>query len=48
LKFDEVPGAVKTIVDTYRGLRTNSDEKFIDTLERVGHEPFKEAIYAAD
>jgi sulfite reductase (NADPH) hemoprotein beta-component len=48
LSFDEVPGAVKTIVDTYRGLRTTPEETFIDTLERVGHEPFKEAIYAAD
>ncbi|MEO0550226.1 MAG: nitrite/sulfite reductase [Pseudomonadota bacterium] len=44
----EVPGAVKTIVDTYRDLRTSPDETFIDTLERVGHDPFKEAVYAAD
>ncbi|GAB5457273.1 MAG: nitrite/sulfite reductase [Henriciella sp.] len=48
LKYEEVPGAVKTIVDTYRDLRSTSDEKFIDTLERVGHDPFKEAVYAAD
>ena len=48
LKYEEVPAAVKTIVDTYRDLRTTPDETFIETLERVGHEPFKEAIYAAD
>lgn len=48
LSYGEVPGAVKTIVDLYRDLRTDPDEKFIDTLERVGHEPFKEAVYAAD
>lgn len=48
LKYEEVPGAVKTIVDTYRDLRSTPDEKFIDTLERVGHDPFKEAVYAAD
>jgi sulfite reductase (NADPH) hemoprotein beta-component len=48
LRHEEVPGAVKTIVDTYRGLRTSADEKFIDAVERVGVEPFQEAIYAAD
>ncbi|MEO1101673.1 MAG: nitrite/sulfite reductase [Pseudomonadota bacterium] len=48
LKADDVPGAVKRIVDTYRDLRTSSEERFIDALERIGHEPFKEAIYAAD
>ncbi|MEO0449794.1 MAG: nitrite/sulfite reductase [Pseudomonadota bacterium] len=48
LRHEEVPGAVKTIVDTYRDLRTNSDEKFIDAVERVGLEPFQEAIYATD
>ncbi len=48
LRHEEVPGAVKTIVDTYRSLRTSSDEKFIDAVERVGVEPFQEAIYAAD
>jgi len=48
LRHEEVPGAVKTIVDTYRNLRTSADEKFIDAVERVGVEPFQEAIYATD
>lgn len=48
LRYEEVPTAVKTIVDTYRDLRTNSDETFINAVERVGVEPFQEAIYAAD
>ncbi len=48
LSYDEVPGAIKTIVDTYRELRTHPDEKFIDALTRLGHTPFKEAVYAAD
>lgn len=48
LRYEEVPGAVKTIVDTYRDLRTSQDEKFIDTVERIGVEPFQEAIYATD
>ncbi|WP_375208820.1 nitrite/sulfite reductase [Hyphomonas jannaschiana] len=47
LKGEDVPGAVKRIVDTYMALRTSPDELFIDTLERAGAEPFKEALYAA-
>lgn len=48
LKADDVPGAIKRVVDAYRELRTSPEERFIDALERVGHEPFKEAVYAAD
>jgi sulfite reductase (NADPH) hemoprotein beta-component len=48
LRFEEVPSAIKTLIDTYRDLRTSKDEKFIDTLTRVGHEPFKEAVYASE
>lgn len=48
LRHEEVPGAVKTIVDTYRDLRTSADEKFIEAVERVGVEPFQEAIYASE
>lgn len=46
LRHEQVPEAVKTIVDTYRDLRTSADETFIDAVERVGVEPFQEAIYA--
>ena len=48
LKSEEVPGALKRVIDTYRNLRTSKDELFIDTLTRLGHDPFKEALYAAD
>lgn len=48
LKADDVPGALKRVVDTYRQLRADKSELFIDTLTRLGHEPFKEAVYAAD
>ena len=47
LKADDVPGAVRRIVDTYMALRTSPDELFIDTLARIGAEPFREALYAA-
>jgi len=46
LKGEDVPGAVKRIVDTYLHLRRTSDELFIETLARTGAEPFKEALYA--
>jgi sulfite reductase (NADPH) hemoprotein beta-component len=48
LRHEEVPSAVKTIVDTYRDLRTTPNEKFIEAVERLGVEPFQEAIYATD
>ncbi|MFN4184621.1 MAG: nitrite/sulfite reductase [Hyphomonas sp.] len=48
LKADEVPGAIHRVVEFYRAQRTSKDEKFIDTLERLGHQPFQEALYAAD
>ncbi|MEZ5998583.1 MAG: nitrite/sulfite reductase [Hyphomonas sp.] len=47
LNADDVPGAVKRIVDTYLAIRSGSDELFIDTLARTGADPFKEALYAA-
>lgn len=43
----EVPGVVEAILDSYRELRTSAAEHFIDTLRRVGHDPFKQAANAA-
>jgi len=43
----EVPGVVEAILDTYRDLRLGSQERFIQTLRRVGHEPFKQAANGA-
>ena len=43
----EVPGVVEALLDTYRSLRLSSNERFIDTLHRVGHEPFKQAANGA-
>jgi sulfite reductase (NADPH) hemoprotein beta-component len=45
LPKDEVAGAIERIVETYRALRTEG-ERFIDTLRRVGLEPFRERVYA--
>ena len=43
----EVPGVVEAVLTTYRDLRTSPAEHFIDTLRRVGHDPFKAAANGA-
>ncbi|MFM8863940.1 MAG: nitrite reductase, partial [Limnohabitans sp.] len=47
----EVPDVIEAILDTYKQLRVatakGQQESFIDTLRRVGHEPFKAAAHAA-
>jgi sulfite reductase (NADPH) hemoprotein beta-component len=45
--YDEVVGAVETIVDTYLSVRESPDESFLATYARVGLRPFKEKLYAA-
>jgi len=48
LKQDEVPAALQRVVSHYRSVRTDKTERFIDAVERLGTETFKEALYAAD
>jgi sulfite reductase (NADPH) hemoprotein beta-component len=38
----EVPDVIEAVLETYRAQRT-ADERFIETLRRVGAEPFKQA-----
>jgi sulfite reductase (NADPH) hemoprotein beta-component len=40
----EVPGVIEQIIDTFVRYR-ESEELFVDTLQRIGLEPFKEAVY---
>ena len=42
---DDVVDAVETVVDTYLGLRTGSEEDFLAAYRRVGMAPFKKALY---
>jgi sulfite reductase (NADPH) hemoprotein beta-component len=42
---EEIPDVIEKIVDVYTAQRT-SGEKFIDTYNRIGIEPFKESVYA--
>ena len=45
MSADKVPDAIEALVDAY--LRERKDqERFLDTLRRVGPTPFKEAVYA--
>ena len=48
LKQEDIPAALRRIINVYKAERSSPDEIFIETLERIGQEPFKEAIYAAD
>ncbi len=43
---DEVPDVVEALIDTYRDVRRHG-ERFIETVRRVGIEPFKGAAQAA-
>ena len=45
MSAEEVPEAIARLIDTYVSLR-EGDERFIDTVVRVGAEPFKQAVYA--
>ncbi|MEM7259311.1 MAG: nitrite/sulfite reductase, partial [Pseudomonadota bacterium] len=42
---DQVVPALQRVINVYLERRSNSDEAFIDTCNRVGTEPFKQAIY---
>ena len=44
--YDEVTGAIETLVGTYLIERRNG-ERFLDTYRRVGLDPFKEALYGS-
>ncbi|GAB4071662.1 nitrite/sulfite reductase [Ancylobacter sonchi] len=46
VSYDQVPGLIEDIVDAYLELRSSPKELFIDTVHRLGVEPFKERVYA--
>lgn len=41
----QVPAAVERVIRLYRDRRAPEEESFIRAVERLGHEPFKTAIY---
>ncbi len=42
---EEVPGVLHILVNVYKAER-DPGEAFLDTYRRIGHEPFKQAVYA--
>ena len=44
--YAEVADMVEDVVAAYRELRAGPQELFIDTVKRIGVEPFKERVYA--
>ncbi|MDA8416345.1 MAG: nitrite/sulfite reductase [Betaproteobacteria bacterium] len=45
LKADEVPVALEAILELYREIRLHAQESFVETVERVGIEPFRDVVY---
>ena len=45
--YGEIADVVEDIASAYVELRARPDELFVDTVKRVGVEPFKERVYAA-
>ncbi len=47
LAQDEIVDAVEKVLDCYLVTRESADERFLETLRRVGLDPFKVAVYGA-
>ncbi|MBS7537868.1 nitrite/sulfite reductase [Ancylobacter lacus] len=45
--YEQVPELIEDIVDAYLELRQSPKELFVDTVARLGIDPFKERVYAA-
>jgi sulfite reductase (NADPH) hemoprotein beta-component len=43
---DEVADVIEAVLDTYRAQRSSAAERFIDTVKRIGLDPFKTAANA--
>jgi len=46
VRYGEVADVIEDIVEAYLALRARPDELFIDTVKRLGVEPFRERVYA--
>ncbi|MCC5793200.1 MAG: nitrite/sulfite reductase, partial [Chromatiales bacterium] len=42
--FEQVPGAIRALVECYQSIR-EPGERFLDTVRRIGVEPFRDAVY---
>jgi sulfite reductase (NADPH) hemoprotein beta-component len=46
VRYGEVADVIEDIVEAYLALRASPDELFVDTVKRLGVEPFRERVYA--
>ncbi len=46
VKYGEVADVIEDIVEAYLALRATPEELFVDTVKRLGVEPFRERVYA--
>ena len=42
----EVPWVIQRLIELYLARRDSDAERFVDTVHRIGVEPFKEHVYA--
>jgi sulfite reductase (NADPH) hemoprotein beta-component len=45
---DQVPDVVEKLIEVYLARRDSEEERFIDTVRRIGIEAFKEHVYGTD
>jgi sulfite reductase (NADPH) hemoprotein beta-component len=44
---NDIVDAVERVIERYLEVRESAEERFIETVRRVGHDPFKHAVYGA-
>jgi len=42
----DIPDVIERLIDTYLEHRDSEAERFVDVVQRIGIEPFKERVYA--
>ena len=45
---DQVPEVIEKLIEVYLAEREGEEERFIDTVRRIGIEPFKDYVYGTD
>ncbi|MBI5909267.1 MAG: nitrite/sulfite reductase [Betaproteobacteria bacterium] len=45
---DQVPEVIEKLIEVYLAEREGEEERFIDTVRRIGVEPFKDYVYGTD
>lgn len=48
LAAEQVPDAIERLLEVYLEHRAHEEERFVEVVERIGVEPFKERVYAEE